>query len=246
MKWLFFSLVLANVLIYAWYETLAGRQTAVTMTDNLTHSEPRLTTLNELAVPLLERNSVPAAPAPVPVKDELPPEHVDDSAPVDMATAALVAPAPVETRCVRIADLAQEQDALLLAQTVVDAGGVLGAHGSDMGARSRYWVMLPPFRSAAAAAPMLERLRAAGVRDYYLVRSGENLNAISLGLYSTREAAERRNQQMHAIGFSSRVEVVSSPVVHWWLEFLWPVGRGDEWRQSLPREWQDLSGDACR
>lgn len=63
-------------------------------------------------------------------------------------------------------------------------------------------VFLPAFPSRAEALAAARRLAAQGIRDYYVVTSGEQENTISLGLFRDPAAAERRRQQLEALGFS--------------------------------------------
>ncbi len=63
-------------------------------------------------------------------------------------------------------------------------------------------VFLPAFPSRAEALAAARRLAAQGIRDYYVVTSGEQENTISLGLFRDPAAAERRRQQIEALGFS--------------------------------------------
>ncbi|MBI1887735.1 MAG: SPOR domain-containing protein [Nitrosomonadales bacterium] len=54
-----------------------------------------------------------------------------------------------------------------------------------------YWVYIPPQKSKAAVARKIEQLKARGVEEYFIVAdAGPWLNAISLGVFKTREAAQ--------------------------------------------------------
>jgi hypothetical protein len=54
-----------------------------------------------------------------------------------------------------------------------------------------YWVYIPPLRDKAAVAQKIAQLKARGVEEYFVVpESGPWLNAISLGVFKTREAAQ--------------------------------------------------------
>lgn len=91
-----------------------------------------------------------------------------------------------------------------------------------------HWVIIPP-QPGRVASEQLRDLRKQGV-DSYLVAQGENRNAISLGLFESREAAfsvleEKkhqnlnavlvnfpRNQLSYALSFEARPEVVEKLV----------------------------------
>ena len=54
-----------------------------------------------------------------------------------------------------------------------------------------YWVYIPPLRNKTAVNRKIAELKALGIREYFVVQaSGQWLNAISLGVFKTREAAE--------------------------------------------------------
>jgi hypothetical protein len=53
-----------------------------------------------------------------------------------------------------------------------------------------YWVYVPPLANKAAAETRAAVLRAAGVKDLFVVDSGRDRFAISLGNYRTEEAAD--------------------------------------------------------
>lgn len=54
-----------------------------------------------------------------------------------------------------------------------------------------YWVYIPPLKNKAAVNRKISELKALGVSDYFVVQgSGHWLNAISLGVFKTRDAAQ--------------------------------------------------------
>lgn len=54
-----------------------------------------------------------------------------------------------------------------------------------------YWVYIPPLKNKAAVNRKVAELKALGVREYFIVQSaGRWRNAISLGVFKTREAAQ--------------------------------------------------------
>ncbi len=74
----------------------------------------------------------------------------------------------------------EEQDLIPASARVVEASRSLPAF---------HWVLLPPADSRAEAYERFQEIRARGI-DAYLVMEGEQENAISLGLFESRRAAE--------------------------------------------------------
>lgn len=57
---------------------------------------------------------------------------------------------------------------------------------------SGFWVFIPPLSDAAAAVARAEALKAAGVKDAFVVReAGKFQNAVSLGAFSSQAAAQQ-------------------------------------------------------
>lgn len=65
-------------------------------------------------------------------------------------------------------------------------------------------VQLPRLPDVAAAEAMAARIGAAGFSDYLVIQGGDDANAIALGRYATRDAAQRRTAALRAAGFPAR------------------------------------------
>jgi len=64
-----------------------------------------------------------------------------------------------------------------------------------------YWVYIPPLRNKAAVNLKVAELKALGIREYFIVQSaGSWQNAISLGVFKTREAAQNFLDYLHTKG----------------------------------------------
>lgn len=82
--------------------------------------------------------------------------------------------------------------------------------------RSGYWVILPASDTRKEASKHIQRLKKLKVKDYFLVATGPNENAISLGVFSQKKLARRRVDNMIRLGFVPRMESVALPrKVHW-------------------------------
>ena len=54
-----------------------------------------------------------------------------------------------------------------------------------------FWVYIPPVKDKAAVSQKIEQLKSRGITDYFVVQDqGEWFNAISLGVFKSREAAQ--------------------------------------------------------
>jgi SPOR domain len=194
MKRLVVLLLLLNAVFFAWMQW-GGR---LGSTDQ---SVQPLAALNPEKIRLM---GVPAASVPVasvaPVAPLVPPV-VPVSAPVSspVAPAARVA----EKSCMEWgefsgADLARAEKALAqlklgdrLAQRTVEY-----THG--------YWVYIAPLKKHANRVKKIQQLKELGVEDYFVVQeSGQWMNAISLGVFKTEEAAKNYQAELNRKGVKS-------------------------------------------
>lgn len=63
-----------------------------------------------------------------------------------------------------------------------------------------FWIYIAAKKSAEEAADVVESLRARGIEDYRVIKKGPLANAISLGVFSSRAAANRRVFELENIG----------------------------------------------
>ncbi len=249
MKWFFLGLLLANLAMLGW-NWQAGEPAATSFP--LAASAPGagsvgLTLLRELgSQPAARAEPAPAATPPQkaasPTPMEVPSPTVEAVAGV---TSVPDAPVP-KVSCLRLAGFDSQAAAAGAAQALKGGGAEIRGQGDDAGETKRYWVMLPPVATAAKAEPMLEQLKRAGIKDFYLIRSGDNKNAISLGVYSADESAKRRLRQIRDLKLNAKIEEITLPAKRWWLEFDWPEERKDEaWRKLLARDVRDMKSQTC-
>ncbi len=78
------------------------------------------------------------------------------------------------------------------------------------------WVYLPPYGTRERALTVLGELQARGV-DSFIVKTGEDANAISLGYFSSADSAEGLRVKMRNAGYPAFVRETSRPVTEYWL-----------------------------
>ena len=82
-----------------------------------------------------------------------------------------------------------------------------------------YWVYLPQSTDRDAALSLARQLAAGGIRDYYVVTAGANENTISLGMFSDRINADKRVQQIAALGFNPKRIERGDLEKRYWVEY---------------------------
>lgn len=81
-----------------------------------------------------------------------------------------------------------------------------------------WWVFLPALPSRDQARALGERIRAAGITDWYVMNEGDQANSIALGRYGSEEAARRREAELRAKGFPAQAAPLGARTAQWWLD----------------------------
>lgn len=83
----------------------------------------------------------------------------------------------------------------------------------DPAPAARGWrVVMPAQADLEQARAMQQRLREAGFTDQVLVRTPAEANSIALGLFGTRQAAERHQQALVAAGFQAQIHPANNDI----------------------------------
>ena len=87
---------------------------------------------------------------------------------------------------------------------------------TDEQGKQLFWVYLAPRDSFAQAKAAMNDLKQKGVKDMRLIREGDLLNSISLGLFSSQAAVNRRLNEIKTKGYQSVVVPYSGgKKIHW-------------------------------
>lgn len=97
-----------------------------------------------------------------------------------------------------------------------------------------WWVYLPAFPSREAALAAARELSSKGVRDYYVVTAGDQENTISLGLFRDGENAQRRRDEVKALGLDAQLNERSEDTPEYWLDYAVLPGQRFDWRDRVP------------
>jgi len=193
MRWLVLILLAVNVLV--WFADdlwMPGRVQMVAEDRTL----PRVSTLKlGAAVPEEKREEVDSVEGE-PVETEMPPP---DPEPEPERTVDTAAPEPA---CVRLGWFDTAEGARERYASIGRPGENMTVLEQQRTLEPLHWVIIPPQPENKALA-LFNELQRKGV-DSYLVTRGENTNAISLGLFESREAALRvleakKRQNLNAV-----------------------------------------------
>ena len=96
-----------------------------------------------------------------------------------------------------------------------------------------YWVYLPAQSSREQALAMARQLSTKGVRDYYVVTAGDQQNTISLGLFRDQGNAEKRRNEIAALGFKPDVIARTEELPVYWIDFAQDSHTPVNWRAHV-------------
>jgi hypothetical protein len=101
----------------------------------------------------------------------------------------------------------------------------IGALGVDVNRRvvsqripKAHWVYLPPSNSYQSAKRMVAELQKKGLTDLFIMGKGSHANAISLGLFNSKNAAEERYQRVKRLGLKAELETQYRISKQTWLD----------------------------
>lgn len=215
MRGFFFLLLLTNVVFLVWqYQENSVKGDKSERRESV-YKNKGLTPLSDL--PTEKR---PALREGVELPEPIAPGagNRDDSAAVASIKDEGKAPSP---RCGRISGL-DKAAVIRLRKRLAQAGAQALQTGSSQMEQVNYWVLLPPYRSRDKATEAASILKQHRIRDFFIVRSGEQENAVSLGVFSTRERANNRLQQIVALKARLRrpeITLKKRKVERFWLGF---------------------------
>jgi hypothetical protein len=217
MRNLFWILLLANVILFAVMQRggFGWGEQAVQPQPELNGDMIRLLPATQ-APPARPSHASPAqvpvvAPvsAPVPVKAPVPvvaqPEKVHTSSPSSRSAnmTASEGSGPGKLVCLEWGEFSGSD---LTRATAALSGLQLAEKISkrqierDIG----YWVYIPPLKNKAAVSRKIGELKKLGVKEYFVVQvSGQWMNAISLGVFKTRDAAQNFLHELQTKGVHS-------------------------------------------
>lgn len=219
MRSFFFLLLVTNLAFVGWHMS-QERGEAEKQTTKLAHNG--LTLLTELSAekrpPLREGVQVLS-----PIERSDGESGKESTADYDAASeGAVTTPSSVTKQCMRISGINEEVLAENLRRRLREAGVTVLHHGSKQAQRTNYWVILPPYPNSKGAAEAAAILKKKGIKDFYIISSGENKNSLSLGVFSTRKHAETRQNRIVALKVplpSPTITTKKVPAKDFWLEY---------------------------
>lgn len=231
MRWIFFSLVLANVLLYVWHSMESERQarfeqlnvSAANPSERAVQGRPLVLVSELTAEEKAEFAKRPkgmvvpeAAAPPAPVPAVLPEPVAAVTPATEPIVASAEAPAAavvpvVPNQCLMFGPVTDKQYDQI-AQRLLARSIVPERRNVDIKGAMEYWAVLPPFDDEKAAVMKLQEIQGRGVQGGQIIPKGELANAIAFGgVFVQKAEAEQMAEKMRAKGL--KVEVKGVPQV---------------------------------
>ena len=149
--------------------------------------------------------------------------------------------------CVQVGDLPKDE-ADQLEVLLGEKFSALKVVRRDVVASTSYWVYIPPLASKQDVEARVAALKKLGVTDYFVVQeSGANNRAISLGLFSTKEAANSRLEALRGQGVkSAKVGERNAKPSSVSFELRGPEAQAEALRQVLLEALPESKAHACK
>lgn len=204
MRWIFILLLVANVVYFGWEldrETgIRHRQAASVLP--VPASAQQLKLLEELSEPPEPRTidtgmddvamTEPGEPG-LPVG-----ELVTDLPEINMTAADTTI---VTYTCYHYGPLMDEDQMLTLQQWFTARNATSESAYVEEQGKQLFWIYLAPQPSRENAMAILDEMQKKGIGDFRLINRGDLQNAISLGLFSSREAVNNRLEELKEKGY---------------------------------------------
>ena len=208
MKPLFLALLLANIILFAWtqWHAPAGPSGAAPTVNSV----PTLQLASEGA----RENAPVAAPTealkPAPPAVSASPEST--TGPTDQSGALLNGVA----RCISLGPFRDLAEASQASSTMRGSGYAPRTRLAQGDVWAGLWVYLADLPSRAEAQRAMAVLKQRGVADAYIMPAADQTNVISLGIFSEPQRAQRRAEEVRALGFTPTIaDRTRKDTVYW-------------------------------
>ena len=131
---------------------------------------------------------------------------------------APVEPLPV-VRCYTLGPFKDESIMQQLKAVLAEKAQGVEVRKLEESEQHRYWVHIPALKDRAAAKAMTRTLAGKKIKDFYIVRGGENNNRISLGHFREKKHADRRIKLLKKHDIKAEIEIIYRHFNIYWLDY---------------------------
>ncbi len=221
MKWMAILLLFTNVLYLGWE---MDRETRIQIRNS-----PSVLSIPSNAVKLQMISELETLPGPRNRPSIIEPIEDTDFGQESLTTDELVAELPdislndseeiiARIECSRYGPIPDENIVIDLRDWFVSRKAQAHIHYTEDRGSQLFWIYLAPQTTREGALALIEEIQSKGIGDYRLINRGDLENAISLGLYSSREAVNNRLRELNDKGFVPVIVPYSDVTRIYWLD----------------------------
>lgn len=207
-KWLALVLVFFNIAYFVWAVAGPSSDTVLSKVSEPRAQGVQLKLLDELS----EAERFDLASVDTSEQGEV----VIEQAVTDDMQDTLVGTEPY---CPSLGPFEQKAKLKEVGQRLADSGLKVEVRTVVVDSNEKYRVYLPSYSDRESAAEALKKLRAKKI-DSYIMSDGELNNAISLGIFSTKDSAEGLVKKMLSHGYQAKIQTTQLDTEAYWLDVL--------------------------
>lgn len=232
MRWIVLSLVLINMMIFAWRYIDTQPQASKDLYGGAVMPEvstppggvlpdsssvPPAYNLAQQTILLLEELEAKRAEqdgVAISISKGVPGQQVQTTLPLDEVKP--VGEGVGTDRCYWVGPMPEEDDRAVFKARLTDFKVEAWDQVVEASGGWRYWIYLEPAASRAEAASQLAVLKKMGI-DSYLILKGERKFGVSLGLFSRKVLADAKMEDIQKKGWTPKMDVFERTVKQWWV-----------------------------
>lgn len=174
---------------------------------------------NETAAPEGLPQVAASSPGPLPDREIATPALSEPQSGNEFKPEPEPEPEPVVLVCGALGPFERGAEARGLVESLAGQGLDTSLRRESMEKPIGFWVMIPPLPTREAALEKVEQLRASGVEDVRRFVKGDQVNGISLGVFSSENNARSRQRAVAEKGHRSSVVPRLIMVPTYWVDY---------------------------
>lgn len=172
--------------------------------------------IEDLMVPVSTENKISEQKSSADKKSE-PASKVAEPGAVPIVAAE--AEAPKSENCFTLGPFRDLDKLRALTQEIISYVIKTDFRGSEEKEQSLYWVYIKPEKNRKKAIATGVRLKSKKIKDFYVIRDGEQENGLSLGRFKSKSGAYKLAKKVKKLGFEVTVEPLFTSHTIYWLDY---------------------------
>ena len=223
MRWVFFILILANIVAAYWFDVGENHRAALRekqhkFVEEKPYPVKTLVLLGERGATervasVQEKSVMPPGSGPHEIETEL----VEPG--LTVSTSEEIIPVEDDPDCTLIGPFVDQPLALEIQGRIAALNLDVDLLQNERVVHQDYWVIIPPKTTKGEAEVILLELQQKKI-DSFIIEDGEYQNGITLGVFSNQSNAEEYHREIITQGYQANVKPLLRQIKEYWLEML--------------------------